>query len=121
MNLKQYLPRWLGGSRLLADEMEQARILGMALAALKASEANALIAMQMAQQLKNLKQVVAKLQEPSGILAMYSFVANQSNDFLRTQAAGSLEYEAALLMTHELQTLAKTLQERNDGKRNENK
>lgn len=119
--LRRKLPKWLGGTRLSEQDQAQAQLMGMALASLKAAETNALLTLQLTRQLKDVKVAVAKLQEPTGVIALYTLAANQAKDFLEQQPEGSSEQEATLLMSSELFGIAKTLKDRLEGaKPNEN-
>ena len=113
--LRKKLPKILGGGRLSEQDQAQAQVMGMALASLKAAETNALLTLHLAQQLKDVKVAVAKLQEPNGVIALYTLAANQTKDFLEQQPEGSIEQEAALLMSLELFGIAKTLKDRLEG------
>ena len=115
LKIMRRIPRKLGGTRLSEQDQAQAQVMGMALASLKAAETNALLMLHLAQQLKDVKVAVAKLQEPSGVIALYTLAANQAKVFLEQQSDGSIEQEAALLMSSELFGIAKTLKDRLEG------
>lgn len=103
-------------TRLSETDEAQAHIMGMALASLKAAEANALLVLQISQQLQDVKLAVSKLQMPSGVLAMYTLAANSAKTQFETYQEGSIEREACLLMASELFGLAKTIQDNLEGK-----
>ena len=109
--LRRKLPKWLGGTRLSEQDQAQAHIMGMALASLKAAEANAMLTLNITQQLQDLKQSVQKLQAPSGVLATFTVAANQAKSMMQEYPEGSIEHEGFLLMSSELFGLAKTLQD----------
>ena len=115
--LRRKLPKWLGGTRLSEQDQAQAHIMGMALASLKAAEVNALLVLNMTQQLADVKLAVSKLQAPSGVLGTYTLAANQAKTLMAEYQEGSIEYEGFLLMTSELFGLAKTLQDTIDNKK----
>ena len=115
LKIMRRIPRKLGGTRLSEQDQAQAQVMGMALASLKAAETNALLMLHLAQQLKDVKSAVDKLLEPSGVVALYTLAANQAKDFLEQQQDGSIEQEAALLMSSELFGIAKTLKDRLEG------
>ncbi len=110
-SLRRKLPKWLGGTRLSEQDQAQAHIMGMALASLKAAEANAMLTLNITQQLQDLKQSVQKLQAPSGVLATFTVAANQAKSMMQEYPEGSIEHEGFLLMSSELFGLAKTLQD----------
>jgi hypothetical protein len=113
--LKQQWQR-LWKKRLSETDEAQAHVMGMALASLKAAEANALLVLQVSQQLQDVKLAVNKLQAPSGVLAMFTLAANNAKTQFETYPEGSIEREACLLMASELFGLAKTLQDNIEGK-----
>lgn len=109
--VRRKLPKWLGGTRLSEQDQAQAHIMGMALASLKAAEANALLTLNITQQLQDVKLAVQKLQAPSGVLATFTVAANQTKSMMEDYPEGSIEHEGFLLMSAELFGLAKTLQD----------
>lgn len=105
------LPAALGGTRLSAADQAQAQIMGMALAALKASQVNAHLLLQQAESLRKTQEAMLTT---ARIVGSFAHEGNSVTDSLNKYAAGSVEHEAMVLMADQLLEMASGLEKVNN-------
>lgn len=100
MNIVKFVSR-LFKKRLSENDEAQAQIMGMALAAMKASEVNTRLLVKQAIAIEGLKILSHK-----GMLAHYTVAADQAKQSLEEFEEGTLEYEGMLMMSSKLYEMA---------------